>query len=138
MAPWMASLPAVAPAPKMAALPNFLPAFLSHSPCCVGEEGGGSQRLFVCFGLVGLVWFLGDVDVGMDVEGRCRVLVIVPLGAGDGRGGWGLSGRVLVSITCERGARVYFTFGLLGHLSFFFAVGHFYELRFCVFVCLVW
>ena len=29
----MASLPAVAPAPKMAALPNFLPADLSHSPC---------------------------------------------------------------------------------------------------------
>ena len=29
----IASEPAVAPAPKIAALPNFFPAFLSHSPC---------------------------------------------------------------------------------------------------------
>ena len=32
-APLIASEPAVAPAPKIAALPNFFPAFLSHSPC---------------------------------------------------------------------------------------------------------
>ena len=32
-APLIASEPAVAPAPKIAALPNFFPTFLSHSPC---------------------------------------------------------------------------------------------------------
>ena len=28
------SEPAVAPAPKMAALPSFSPSFLAHAPCC--------------------------------------------------------------------------------------------------------
>ena len=61
----MASLPAVAPAPKMAALPNFLLAFLSHSPCwgfasalCgifqVEEAGMGKGYLWV-LGVGGLV-----------------------------------------------------------------------------------
>lgn len=32
--PLTRSEPAVAPAPKILALPNLLPNFLSHSPCC--------------------------------------------------------------------------------------------------------
>ena len=30
--------PAVAPAPKTAAFPNFSPSFLAHAPCCAGYE----------------------------------------------------------------------------------------------------
>lgn len=71
IAPWMASLPAVAPAPKMAALPNFLPAFLSHSPCW------GSCQRAVNGGACGGGW-------GGDGIGE------LPLGVGDGQGGWGL------------------------------------------------
>ena len=29
------SEPAVAPAPKMAALPSFSPSFFAHAPCCI-------------------------------------------------------------------------------------------------------
>lgn len=61
----MASLPAVAPAPKMAALPNFLLAFLSHSPCwgllrqrVVGwnSTGGGDGAVMMD---QGYLWVLG-------------------------------------------------------------------------------
>lgn len=38
------SLPAVAPAPKTAALPNFDPNFLAHSPCCATEFSHSSRN----------------------------------------------------------------------------------------------
>ena len=62
MAPWMASLPAWAPAPKMAALPNFLPAFLIHSPCWV--VGRFCQLCMVCM----YVWGVGLEVVGCVYE----------------------------------------------------------------------
>ena len=98
----MASLPAVAPAPKMAALPNFLPAVLSHSPCWMG--GGGSCQCFLS-----LIWGGGWWGEGMGegVGGE------IPLGARGELGGWGLRRRLLVRMGKRWGSGYLWRSGLL-------------------------
>lgn len=90
----------MAPAPKMAALPNFLLAFLSHSPCWAS---------------------VSTSSIGGKIPGKG-----IHVGARDGQDDWGLS----LSVNCFTGrVGKKGTFGvlslLLSRLSLFFGVRHF-------------